>query len=264
MLRAWIKWSISLFGHYVTISQPLGGLIGGFRSFSEYWGALGLIPPAHEVAFLKRYAGTKGVMIDAGANLGCMAVTMAKSRPDLKVHAFEPSPDTAAILRRNFITNGMNVNHIHQQALGNTHSLQPFADDSTAASMNHLIGGHATFSGRVVQVQVTTIDLFLRSIGDPEVSFLKVDVEGYEPMVMKGAFELLSSRRCQAGLLELSPSNLACAGYTVSDLINSVECHGYRLHFINSDGNPGVAVNSENAKGTWLTNIAMIRDRQSN
>ena len=111
--------------------------------------------------------------------------------------------------------------------------------------------------------EVSTIDRFLKLNGEPEVAFLKIDVEGSEADVLRGAALTLMSRRCQAGLIELCPGNLHRVGSSVAELLSVVEQCGWCLHFLNQDGSLGSVVETQGAERIALTNVAMLPRRST-
>ncbi len=121
------------------------------------------------------------VAIDAGANLGIWSLLATKR--GARVQAFEPVPAMAARLRAHV---GSSVT-VNQFALGAERSTLPFyavADGNTGASS---LARHHDASVET-QVDVIPLDDLVE-----HADFLKVDVEGAEILVFRGARRLLSS-----------------------------------------------------------------------
>ena len=121
------------------------------------------------------------VAVDAGANLGIWSLLAAKR--GARVQAFEPVPAMAARLRAHA---GASVT-VHQLALGAERGALPFfavPDGNTGAS------SMARHHDASVEIDVEVIPL--DDIVD-RADFLKVDVEGAEILVFRGARRLLSS-----------------------------------------------------------------------
>lgn len=91
-------------------------------------------------------------------------------------------------------------------------------------------------------------------------SFIKIDVEGYEPNVLRGMRQTFKDRRCKAALIEFCPGNLYRVGSSPEELFDAVEACGMRMHFLKKDGALGPVVNSDNAAGVVLTNVALVPD----
>jgi FkbM family methyltransferase len=123
------------------------------------------------------------VFVDVGANVG--AYSLRAALQGMIVHSFEPNPGNVRILRRNSEINGLAID-LHECALG--------ASEGTA---NLSAGGAASriSDEGELTVQVRTLDSFHL----PQVDLLKVDVEGYELEVLRGAIETLE--RCHPAIM---------------------------------------------------------------
>lgn len=258
MCGYWLRWIASSIGMRPTIRQPGGELIGGFRNFSEFWGGRNMIPSASEIAFINRYAGESGVLVDVGANLGCMVFALARARPACDMYAFEPSPETVNLLNQNLKINGCEGAKVLTMALGMREGHFAFINDQSSPSTNRLMKLGEPSVGKEIEVQMTTLDEFLKRTGVSDVAFLKIDVEGFEADVLCGAKELLSDSRCKAGLIELCPGNLARVGSSTRELLSVVDGYGYSLRYLNEDGSLGATVTVENAANEILANVALM------
>lgn len=122
---------------------------------------------------------TSGLAIDAGANIGNHANFFAK-RFD-RVEAFEPHPRTFQLLSLNAAPNVA----CHQLALGDEAGTARLHDNPGNAGGASLSG-----EGEAFDVDVVTLDSLVLAP-----SFLKIDVEGHEIAVLKGAAETLRKYR---------------------------------------------------------------------
>lgn len=144
-----------------------------------------------ELRFLASAARPGTIAIDAGANVGLFAVTLAKAvGQEGRVLAFEPSAETAARLRENVELNRLENVDVIQAALGADVGQAQLlvADDAAYCSTADADGGGVT-------VPQTTLDAAWHAAGAGPVSVLKIDVEGEELAVVEGGRELLASER---------------------------------------------------------------------
>src|ERR1035437_3567146 len=75
-----------------------------------------------EVDVMAKTVKPGDTVIDVGANVGALTVAMAKLvGPNGRVIAFEPQPETAALLERNAAQNGLDNVEIHRCATGDKH-----------------------------------------------------------------------------------------------------------------------------------------------
>ena len=165
-----------------------------------------------EERFLRSVAGQLqgGVLLDVGANCGDYARFLARLAPNAEIHAFEPHPRTAARLRA-ACPPGIRV---VEQALSDTPGtarLHDFADadGSTQASLSQDAVRLFSDDTQAFDVAVTTLDAYLDTKGITEVAFLKVDTEGLDLAVLRGAHRAIEARRIQLIQFEFIPANVA-------------------------------------------------------
>lgn len=125
------------------------------------------------------------VCLDVGANIGQTARQVTSTFPDAIVHCFEPVPETFDQLRRN--TANLHGVHLHDIALSDRagESQMTLAD---ASGRNRI---DAAGNGQQVSVRVETIDNFCSNQNLPAIHVLKIDVEGHELSVLRGASAML-------------------------------------------------------------------------
>jgi FkbM family methyltransferase len=167
-----------------------------------------------------------GVMIDAGANIGSLALPFAKARPGWRVMAYEAQRWISHLLAANAIANDLlNVEPIHA-ALGREESLTDFPMAALDASLN--FGGLGFGSAGVSneRVRVTRLDDLPPSVHSL-VRVVKMDLQGFEPEVLRGAGELLTRVR-PAWIAEADRNQEAVARSTIRVFFEA----GYTLHWL--------------------------------
>ncbi len=142
-------------------------------------------------------------VIDAGANIGLFALFVKLRCPGAEILAFEPSPETAAILRQNIGLHRLSGVTVREVALGSSAEQDaPFvyypALPGNSTRYPELTGSAKTvlgrafsprvaerlFRGRQISVPVERLSAFLAA-GRP-VNLVKIDVEGAELDVLRG------------------------------------------------------------------------------
>ena len=135
--------------------------------------------------------------LDVGANVGLFSVAVgAKSKGmSCSIHAFEPCPQTFAILEKNIALNDLNCAHTHTVAISDQKGQAvlcvnaPFKDGlNSLARPSH---SDAEVVGET-SVQTISLDAFLEEQKVQRVDIMKIDVEGAELHVCRGAQKLLS------------------------------------------------------------------------
>ncbi len=258
MARQWVRWNLGSLGLVPHVDLPEGGRVAGFENFTEFWTAEAIIPTPAELIFIKAFAGCSGVLLDVGANIGCFALTLARLRPGCTIHAFEPSPHTRERLEANLARNPQTPVVVQPVALGKVPGHAQFLHNARSPGMSRLVAAEESVGATTIEVEISTVDRFLAGLGNPPVAFIKIDVEGFEGDVLRGAESMLRERRCQAGLIELSMENLAQAGSSVEDLIQTLQSVGWQMHVLQADGSAGKPVVAVEVKAGDLTNCVIL------
>jgi len=157
-----------------------------FERYSEFEGLPDL--DVRKIAKCVALSRQSGIAFDIGAHVG--AVSIYLSRRFRHVMAFEAVPATFAFLERNTreISNITALNVAAGPVAGEVY----LSHYSKHGQLSHVSGGAAEAKTMCVgPIAAKTID----SYGLSDVSFVKIDVEGYELPVLEGAIETL--RRCR-------------------------------------------------------------------
>ena len=135
-------------------------------------------------------SSSSGIFIDVGAHIGRYTVLAAKRLGSRgKVLAFEPNPETFKALQQNVKLNSLDNVVLFNLALGDRNTTMDLYIDTVNDGATSLLWG----DGPAVTVPVRRLDDILaeQNIDPREVFLIKVDVEGAEPLVFKGAERLL-------------------------------------------------------------------------
>ena len=137
-----------------------------------------------------------GTAMDIGANLGDWTLPMAKAvGPSGRVFAFEPVPFVANAVRKTLRINGLVNAAVCETALSDRQGETPFTvvhDDNAILNIRCSGIGIDNLGGSEITVPMTTLDAFVEAEELDRLDFIKVDVEGHEAAVLKGAEETLS------------------------------------------------------------------------
>ena len=177
-------------------------LPGGARVFLHYREDIGLVTllgggfERAELDVARRLALPETTAIDVGANVGVYSVVLARAvGPEGRVLAFEPGPENVRRLEENLARNGLANVDVHAVALAEEPGelVLRLGSDPAYHSTGDVFEGRA--SGGELRVRARTLDEVWREAGSPEVSVVKIDTEGGELAVLRGARELLRAKR---------------------------------------------------------------------
>jgi len=178
----------------------IGGKTHEVESDDQYLANMGDAFEPHMTALFSALIEPHMVVADVGANIGMTALLF--SDLSKKVHAFEAAPSTYGILRRN-VAGCANVTAINKGMGDRTEEKTlTFSNRNRSGGFvsDTLTLGSKGYTTEVIQLD--TIDgFFFDTPKRPD--FIKIDVEGFEPRVLRGA-QALIARHKPTVVLELN------------------------------------------------------------
>jgi FkbM family methyltransferase len=174
---------------------------------------------------LKQQVRPGAVVVDVGAHLGYFTRLLAKrAGKGGAVYAFEPNPDTYAVLRRN--TSRMkNVNAIMAAVLDKEAEVTLY-QDSGSTMMASLWAANTRGAPTGISAQATSLDEVLDGA---RLDLVKIDAEGAEPEVLVGMRHLLDRSPQAALLVECSPPALQGRGASAGALYSQLRQLGFDI-----------------------------------
>jgi FkbM family methyltransferase len=143
-------------------------------------------------------------VLDIGANLGMVTVHMASIvGSNGVVHAFEPNPRLVGLLRRALDRNLLPQVKLHEFGLGPAESTLDLLVPRSDTGGGSFVRTWSKEDRAAVQVRVRTLDDVAKEQDIRSVSLLKIDVEGFETSVFRGALQFLEKVRPEAILFEV-------------------------------------------------------------
>lgn len=171
---------------------------------------------------------TPGMQIlEVGANIGYYALLETRlAGPTGHLYAMEPSPYNFDLLTENLKLNGLKNYDLYKLAAGAEAGKAPF-----------LLSGRSNLStfveredltGEEVEVNVVRLDDMFK---DKKVDFIRMDVEGYEGEILKGAENILSSnRKPKYFFIEVHSELLHKKNSSARDIVEFLGKYGYEIH----------------------------------
>jgi len=175
-----------------------------------------------ELDFLVEMATGKGALIDVGANIGAIGLPFASRRPDWKVLAIEAHRGLAGVLAANTLNNRLYNVDLVNAAAGAERGLADFPATPLSATTNFGSIGFKMRGGPTEAIRMLTLD----EAAPPDTRLVKIDVEGFEPQVLKGAADLLA-RREAIWLVEATVQNPEAS----TEVVRVFQEAGYAVHW---------------------------------
>lgn len=173
------------------------------------------------------------VFYDIGANLGLYSLLVADV-VEPSVVAFEPHPKNADRLARNASLNDSEI-IIHRVALADSPGstkmkLAPGFDLNRVGSAGHtLLTEYHDEESNSISVKKKRGDEFTNRDENPAPTVLKIDTEGTEMDVLEGFDSTLARPECRLVYIEIHEDRLEFQGYSVSDIHDLLESHGFSV-----------------------------------
>lgn len=172
-----------------------------------------------------------GVFVDVGAHVGYYSLKAAAMvGPTGRVLAVEPNPETIRRLRANIRESGASQVAVQPVACSDSEGVVDFfaspRENTSASSMSKVNAAQGGSVRATYHVRTRSLDAIVRDSGVTRVDVIKIDVEGAELLVLKGAGETLDRYHPVVGV-ELIDEQLINMGASSAEVIRFFRSHGY-------------------------------------
>lgn len=226
-----IAWeAVKLMGRPLTVRVHAGARMRLYPPRSRH-GHVGLVyvfredyePSVREA--VDAWVSDGSVVFDIGANIGLWTLRMAERAGSAgRVHAFEPVPPTARNLRENVRLSQASTVEVHELALADQPGTLSIHVPPGAAGRASL--APESDADEAFDVPVGTLDDMWEAVGMPKVTFVKVDIEGAEPLMLRGARRFFSTQR-PAVACEINGVKLRRLGQSPDGIFDFFAEYGY-------------------------------------
>ena len=178
-----------------------------------------------EFLFFERSIRRTWHIADVGANQGLYTVYFSRQAAEGRVYAFEPDPKLSAKLTENIQRNSVvNVSLFNAAAAARKGKL-PLQAGRFNRGDNRIVSNKAT-SSRTVEVDAIPLD---HAVSGLHLDLLKIDVQGFEVEVLRGAERLMQANPDLLICLEFWPHGLRLAGQGPEELLDILLKAGFSL-----------------------------------
>jgi FkbM family methyltransferase len=180
---------------------------------------------AGDIAFLAQYVAPGSLVIDVGANVGYFSRKFAKwVGPHGRVIAVEPEELNFQSLQRSLQRDGAT----------NVIPLRAVCADCQGLlllAVNPMHPGDHKLAEEGIPIRSVRIDDLIAEYANNVVSLIKIDVQGAEERVLKGALRTIASQRPNL-FVEVDDQSLRAMGSSASTLLGFIAEHGYECYHV--------------------------------
>ncbi|MFP4297763.1 MAG: FkbM family methyltransferase [Spirulinaceae cyanobacterium] len=197
------------------------------------------------------------IVFDVGANQGDYTLLISQWVGYFgKVYAFEPTVDLAHQIEQKRDRYQIHNIIVQQKAVfsrNDSLEFNQFPEEYSARNtlgtpqVNNLQNGSVVPIDKTEIVEAVTLDSFCQAQGINKIDYLKVDVEGAESEVLKGAENLLKQHKIQFIQFEISQVMLEGLQKEAKEVFDILIANGYECHRITNEGDIGVKVKDSNS-----------------
>ena len=179
-----------------------------------------------------------GDILDVGANIGyCASLFSGAADRGRRVFAFEPEPFNISLLKRVVHARSRGTIVPVQAAVGETEGEIRLRLNPRHHGDHRVITTPDSENSGSILVPLVSLDAFLASHDAlTPVCFIKIDVQGYELAVCRGAVRTLAENCDCSVALEYTPDAMAQLGFRAEDLLSWFEQRGYRAYCLHNGG----------------------------
>ena len=213
----------------------------------------------HWLARIFEAVGDRATFYDIGANCGYFTLRFS---PNAKqVYAFEPVRRTNEILSRNIRKNGLSNATAFKVGLSEKDGeavVQKYSSSGNNSLFRRTLPeGHPLHLIGSEKISVARLDSFFAKHALKPPDIIKIDTEGAELFVLKGAESLLAAHKPWV-CMEFAESTYHDAGYSTSDVIDLLQDLKYTIKGLSSDYNDMKPYSIPQFKDTIISNIIAV------
>ncbi len=192
------------------------------------------------VKVCKRFLQPGMRALDIGGDIGYFSRLFSELvGSEGRVWAFEPYPDSYNLLKKNISSPK------YQNIILIKKAISDITGKTTFFGMD-LPAKHGLYDASKISpglslkesliVESTTIDDFLLSLGNPEINFIKMDIEGAEPRALAGMAKTVARLKKIAMIIEFNVATLQLGGNSSSSFLKQLKNMDFKIQAIQPDG----------------------------
>lgn len=216
-----------------------------------------------ELDFIKKNKKDFKTIFDVGANIGEWTSLVSNIIPESRIYSFEPSKHTFQILSKQNFNNKVSLHNIGLGEKNETKDFFVFSNDSTLSSVfsRDIKEGDSKQGIYTEKAVFETLDSFCVKNNINNVSFLKIDTEGNELAVLKGAEQYIKEGRINAIQFEYGGTYID-AKVLLKDVFKFFEDKPYSIFKMMQNGLKEASLYTEDFENFQYANyVAMLKSK---
>jgi FkbM family methyltransferase len=199
------------------------------------------------------------VVLDIGAHIGLYTLQAARLlRGAGKVYSFEPTPRTFELLKDNIQVNGFlesGIVVLKRAAVADKAGTASFSVYATNSGHNSLFAGEAEGSPVVVETVAGDDEL----AGEASVDVVKIDVEGAEPLVLRGLAKTIERNPRIRIFMEFAPVHLRRGGIDPGSFLEEIQAMNFEINRVDDVTGELLPYRPQELRDCFSANLSLRR-----
>lgn len=225
---------------FITFGKGIKRNISGFslRLPTRYYKYFKQDYELNNINFLNNQLEKGMTVIDIGAHIGLLSTIIAqKVGASGRVFSFEPTPSTFQLLQKTIAINGNQkiITPFNKAVSDKSGTTTFYITDKPAHNSNSLANTkRENVKEFGIDVKLVSVDDFASENKLSKIDLIKIDAEGAELSVLKGAEKIITAFRPKI-LLALHPLSIISFGDSLPEIWDFVTGKGYKVYYLNQE-----------------------------
>lgn len=230
-----------------------------YDSLQSMWIMYNYIVDWEEFNLISKIVKPSDTVFDVGANIGFYTIWMSKFVKTGTIHCFEPDSKTIKKLELNIKKNNLDsIVKINKCAVGDNDGEVNFTEGMDGE--NH-IAAIDDESLPVISCKILKLDTYVSQQNIDRIKYIKIDVEGFEYFVLKGAMNLLQTKKIDIIQIEVNDT-IKQAGIVVEDILKLIDKFNYTLCSYNVELNQLAPVNYSTKRENYFVVSSLVKTNE--
>ncbi|QKF94634.1 methyltransferase FkbM [Fadolivirus algeromassiliense] len=178
------------------------------------------------IELFKKDTESNKIIFDVGSNIGYYSILFSFLDNNSKIHSFEPLKINYEIIEKTIKHNNIKNITLNKYCIGDKDNEKLYLSfEGNNIDVNSNIGGTHIVKKSSTETYGMTLDTYIEDNNINQIFLMKVDIEGYEPNLIKGAMKSLKNRIFKYIIIEITPK--FCDFNVCKDIINTIITNEY-------------------------------------